>query len=321
MSNQLADRFCSHCGVSLIPLEVPHSSAICATCGRTKYFVRPGEGGKGIAIEAGETFTIPAQWLTVSFDPFKGRGRLTRAGVPFLLKQLFTAGLPGTQQEFVSKLAQARDAWEKELQSSDKLAGINLSSPGGADEAFERLQKDHPDSWEWVMILKDFYTVMAVNAVEQNDALKAAHFALHAGVTHGLSVVTEPYFEEMAWRGYLAGVAIHESSQVAEHVPGELEALELLDPLFRRIGEANLQTWIDSNSAIGPKINVKSLPENVLLARAKWHLESLKREREESARRPAEARARSELRIKWLTLLGSLFGSALVGGYLAKLLT
>lgn len=317
MSDSLPENFCSHCGVSLVPLHGMHTSAACATCGKTKYFVRPGDGGKGIRVEAGDLIHIPAGTLQLSFDPARSSGRLARGGVPFLLKTLFTSGMPQKPEEFVNKLRALRDVWEQELQSSDKLAGIDLSAPSGGDEAFERL-KDEKDSWEWHMLLRDLFAVLTLEAVEKGDATTAAHFGLYTGLLRGLSIVTEPYFEETLWRGYLAGLAIHQCSTSADHVPGEVEALAELDPLFRRIGEATLRTWIDSGSAIGPRIGVTTIPETILLARAKWHLERLKSEREEKSKQPAEHRAKSELRIKWLTFWLSLVGSGVVGSLVGK---
>ena len=107
--------------------------------------------------------------------------------------------------------------------------------------------------------------------------------------------MSEPYFEDMVWRGYQAGLAIHESSSAADHVPGEVEALAELDSLFQRVGERTLRTWLDSGSTLGPRLGVSKIPEVQLVARANWHLEEFKRLREEKAKAPAERRANSEL--------------------------
>lgn len=148
MSEPLPERFCTYCASSLIPLEVPHTSATCVTCGKMKYDVRLGEGGKGIKIEAGESFTIPSSWLTISFDPQKSRGKLYRSGVPFLLQQLFLSWAPGKPEDFVATVKTARDAWEAELQGSDKLAGIDFQAPDASEKVWERL-KDDRESWDF----------------------------------------------------------------------------------------------------------------------------------------------------------------------------
>lgn len=318
MSDALPTNFCGHCGEHLVPLEVPHSSKSCEACGKTKYFVRPGANGKGIQLEKGESFTIPRDWLQISFDPSKGNGRLSRGGVRFLLENLFFLGMPNRSTEFVERLKSQRDAWEPILQSSDKLAGIDLNSPTGGDEAYERLKEDR-DGTEWFMLLRDIHASIVLDAVEGNDAVLAAHNALFVGLLHGLTVVTDPYFENMVWRGYLAGLAIHECSKAADQVPGEVEALAELDPLFRNIGEATLRTWLDSESTIGTRIGVSSIPEKLLVARAKWHLDEFSRQRADQAKQPAENRARWEFRMRWLTWISSILGSAYVGHLLTRL--
>jgi hypothetical protein len=317
MSKNSADRFCGQCGVSLVPLEVPHTSSRCGTCGKTRHHLRLGTGGKGIYIKSGESFTLPAGWLTMSFNPQLSRGKLARAGVPFLLKQQFLAGMPKQQGEMRESLQKLREHWQADLKRSDKLTDIDWSREGAGDAAFERL-KDDKDSWEWNLLMRDVFAEAVLEALDGNDLPVAAHRALQLGLFHGLSVVTEPFFEELVWRGYIAGLVIHEAGAAADHVPGEVEALAELDPLFDRLGEATLRTWIDSGSPIGPRIGVSRLPEAILVARAKWHLTRLQREREEKSRQPAEHRAKSELRIKWLTFWLSLVGSGVVGSLVGK---
>lgn len=307
--DQSVDRYCSECGESLVPLEVPHLSAECATCHRRKFFVRPGEGGIGIKIEAGESFTIPADFLRLSFDPTMAHGRLQRPGVPFLLQRLFVAGMSTNPDEFVAGVTAWRDSLEKDLWASDKLAGIDPTSPSAGDQAIDRL-KGEQGSHEWHMWMKDLNALLATESVKANDASKAAHFGLWAGIHHGLSIVTQPYFEEMVWRGYLAGIAIHEAGNAADHVPGEVEALNQLDMLFHRVGEANLQTWVDSGVPIGQRIGVSSISEPLLVARAKWHLQKMKQSREDEVRKSADRRAGSELRLKWVQFLVTAVGSS-----------
>ncbi|GAA4358182.1 hypothetical protein GCM10023165_52860 [Variovorax defluvii] len=309
MSTRLPERYCGYCAASLIPLEVPHTSADCATCGKRRHEVRHGEGGKGIKIEAGETFTIPQGWPTISFDPKKANGQLSRYGVPFLLQQFFLSWAPPNSEELIAKVEAAFENWQTELQASDKLAGIDLQASGGAEQAWERL-KDDRESWEFHMFSKCVSAVLTQEAVRTNDAQAAAHAALFMGLQHGLSIVAEPYLEETIWRGYQAGLAIHESSAAADHVPGEVEALAELDPLFRQVGEPTLRTWLDSGATLGPRLGITKLPESLLVARAKWHVEEFKREREERAKFPAERRAWWDLTLKWLTLVGAVLSSA-----------
>lgn len=288
MNANLAENFCGHCGEHLSPRPGVHVSLSCSTCGKTKYLAKPGEGGKGIQIEMGDRVTFPS--VDISFDPAICSGRLTRDGVPFLLKQFFVNGMPERAEVFVDKLKALRKSWDQELQASDKFAGIDMSSPTSGDDAFERLNGES-DSHELHMLVRDLNASLALTAVEEGDALRAAHHALHTGLAHGLTVVSEPYFEGMVWHGYLAGIAVHQCNAAADQVPGEVEALAELDPLFRKVGKATLRTWLESGSTIGIRIGVSSIPEKLLVARATWHLDEFSRLRAEQAKQPAETRA------------------------------
>ena len=134
------------------------------------------------------------------------------------------------------------------------------------------------------------------------------------GTVRGLTIVTEPLFEQTLWRGYLANQVVYEAAAAASQTPGEAEAIKRLQPLFRKLDEATLHAWVDSKLPIGPRIGVKELPEEIVSALAKWHLASLQRDREQALRKPAERRAEWELRLKWLT-----FGLALAGGIVSAL--
>lgn len=318
MNIALIERFCSRCGVSLVPLEVPHTSRACSDCGKSKHFVKPGANGQGIQIEAGDTFSIPSDWITLSLDPAVSRGRLARGGVQMLLQQLILNVLPKDPGEFVDAVTKQRDVNEVELLKSDRLAGLDISTEKGANAMFTRLSEEKGCP-EWYLMLKDGSAANTIDAIGENNAEKAAYAGLQMGLFHAMCFLSQPQVEETIWRGYLANLAIYEAEFAADHVPGEVSALATLDPLFQQIGEATLQTWVDANVPIGPRISVKAIPESLLLARAKWHLDNFKRTREAEVRKPAESRAKSELRIKWLTLLGTIVGSGVIGSLISRI--
>ncbi len=122
------------------------------------------------------------------------------------------------------------------------------------------------------------------------------------GTTRGLTIVTEPLFEQTLWRGYLANQVVYEAAAAASQTPAEAESIKQLEPLFRKLDEVTLHTWVESGLQIGPRIGVKRLPEEILAALAKWHLASFQREREQARLAASERRATWELRIKWMTL-------------------
>jgi hypothetical protein len=83
-------RYCDQCALSLIPLAVPHVARTCKTCRKTVHLVEQGEGGVGIKVRQGDSFTIPAGWLTLSLDLRKSPGRFARPGLTWFVQQLLT---------------------------------------------------------------------------------------------------------------------------------------------------------------------------------------------------------------------------------------
>lgn len=315
------ERFCAQCGSSFVPLDVPHSSKECGTCGRTIHFVRYAPGG-GIRIEAGEQFTIPAGWLTMSLDPAASRGKLFRPGLRFLLRQLFLGGHPKQSDDIAAFFKQLDTESDKYLENCERFKGVDLSSEEEAKKAFETLSKDS-DSRDCHVMAQGVFSHAAVGALGDGDANRAAWAGYMAGVMRGLTIVTEPMFEQTLWRGYLANQVVYEAASAASHSPAEAEALKALQPLFQRLDEATLHAWVESGLPIGPRIGVKELPEELIKALARFQLVTIQRERGEAERAERERRedtrqaksdrrADSELRLKWIQFVWGILSGGLL---------
>ena len=70
------EKFCSQCGMSLVPLDIPYLSKECESCHKIAYYVRHDVESGGIKIEKGESFTIPK-----GFIHSNERGRTSMNGV------------------------------------------------------------------------------------------------------------------------------------------------------------------------------------------------------------------------------------------------
>lgn len=300
------ERYCTRCGRSLIPLDVPHLSAECADCGKMVHFVRTTPDGTGIQVEKGEQLTIPPGFIQISLDP-ASRGQLFRPGLSFLLKQFFIGDCPQEPKDFVSFVKILNEEAEAILKNSERLKGLDLDKEVGAKAAIEKL-KENKESRDWHGMTMGAFCQSVTEAIDKKDALSAAWSGYMLGIVRGLTIVTEPLFEQTLWRGYLANLVVYEAAAAASQTPGEAEAIKRLEPLFRKLDEATLHTWVESKLPIGPRIGVKGLPEEILSALAKWHLASFQREREQAIRNASEHRAKWELRLKWMT-----FGALIAG--------
>ena len=304
--------YCSKCGQSLVPLNIPHISNECTDCGKTVHFVRTAPGGEGIQVEAGDRLTIPAGYIQISLDP-ASRGKLFRPGLPFLLKQMFVGNHPEQPDDFASFARDLREQADAIIRSSPRLSGLDLNKENDAKAASEKL-KENQEAREWHAAMMRIFCRSIDEGIAGNDAPKAAWAGYMLGTARGLTIVTEPLFEQTLWRGYLASQVVYEAAAASAQTPGEAEAIKKLEPLFRSLDEATLHTWVESKVEIGPRIGVKGLPEEILHALAKWHLASAQRERDRPLRDASENRAKWEMRLKWLT-----FGLAVATGIFSGL--
>ena len=312
----MEDKFCSKCGISLVPLDKPYLSSKCDECGKTAYYVRYSEGG-GIKIEDGESFTIPGNFFQLSLDP-SSKGKLFRTGLPFFLKQLFIGNPPKGEDEIVEYANKKKEVASEILEKSHLLHEYNLDDEEDSKKAYEVLEKNQ-FSREWHATTMGAFSEVVKESIDEGNSKKAAWAGYMLGTTRGLTLVTENTFENTLWRGYLANQVVYEAAAASVQTPGEAEAIKKLEPLFRKLDEATLHAWVESNLPIGPRIGVNKLPEEILVPLAKWHLASLQKEKEALATNKKEKRADTEMKIKWLALgvsaTGVLFAALKVLGF------
>lgn len=320
-SNEPAEKFCPQCGRSTVPLAVPYLSAECDKCPRTVHFVRHGPNGEGIEVKAGERFTIPQGFIKLSLEPSPG-GKLFRSGLPFLLNQFFVGRHP-TEENILSFVDELETEFDALLAKSEAAQGLDLSNEEHATKLVEQLRQKNT-SLDWYILSCALFCGGVKWSLENNKPQRAAWAGYMLGTFRGLTIVSEPLFEETLWRGYLANDVVFEAAAAAGNKsPAEIEALKKLQPLFGGFDEATLHALVDSGLPIGPKINVKSVPEELLRALAKHQLATRERERQELKQAEKEAkeeerlkrkdrREERELRIKWAAAGAAAVG-ALVG--------
>lgn len=311
----MEDKFCSKCGISLAPIDKPYLSKKCDECEKTAYYVRYSKGG-GIKIEDGENFTIPGNFFQLSLDP-SSNGKLFRTVLPFFLKQLFIGGHPKDRDEILDYANQKKEVASEILEKSHILQDYNLNNEEDSKKAYKVLEKNQ-FSREWHATTMGAFSKVVKESIDEGDSKKAAWAGYMLGTTRGLTLVTEDTFENTLWRGYLANQVVYEAAAAAVQNPGEAEAIKKLETLFRKLDEATLHAWVESNLPIGPRIGVTKLPEEILVPLAKWHLASLQKEKASLTTDREEKRADNEMKIKWLALgvsaTGVLFGALKIFG-------
>lgn len=305
-------RFCGRCGVSLVPLDVPHVERPCDECGETRFLAEPGEDGAGIKVEKGDRFTIPAGWLTISLDPSASRGRLTKAGTLWFVSHMLTGDLPGDGDGLRGYLQQVEDDVDGLLRSSEVLAHLNLDDEADADKAFELL-KENSGTVEWSALLVDVLRGKVDEALDNGVDALAILRALQMQAHRGL-MMYKRHLAEFVWTGYEQISAVYNIAAAAARTPVEEKKIRALEPVFKKLDEAALHAWVDAEVSIGERLEVTDVDEDVLLGLARYHLALREREREQGRWEADRLIRLGEYRVKLWQLLLAVGGFGLVAG-------
>jgi hypothetical protein len=189
-------RYCEQCGRSLRPLDVPHVERPCAECGRSVYVVERGDGG--IQIRAGDKFTIPAGWLTMSLDPAKSTGRFFRHGVTWYVTQLLTEALPGAKADVDAYLDRCYSQADQVLEASPKLAHLDLDSAAGANAAPEIIEHGSAEWWATVMGV----SVLNIGEARESGSVEDAIVWTARLQAARAMLVYLKQLDEYVWTGY-----------------------------------------------------------------------------------------------------------------------
>ncbi len=180
----------------------PYLSRTCTGCGRKINFRRLNKDGSGITVQEGETFTIPAAWLTIAANPLKGNGHLARPGLRWFADLVFIKDGAITADALVSDLGQL-DRWMLErLGNYEPLKGYDLETEAGGEAAIALLNKDPGDA-PALLLTANFFLGVAAEALKEGDAIRAAHAAIYMERYRALHAFKE-HFEEVVWMGHSA---------------------------------------------------------------------------------------------------------------------
>jgi hypothetical protein len=200
LSGNASRSICYRCGLSLVPLNVPHVARQCERCGQLTHLVEPGEHGQGIQIRAGDRFTIPASWLTISLDQAQSRGILARAGLPWFVKTLYFSGLSTDMACLEPLMEQYENQADGVLKRNSLLGELDIEKQEDADAIITILQA-HKDSPEWWSIITGFAISAMKDAIASGDARMAAWAGVLCANARAMLIFHEA-LEETVWRGY-----------------------------------------------------------------------------------------------------------------------
>ena len=182
--------------------DIPHVVRICDGCGREMHVVERGDHGRGIRIEKGEKFVIPAGWLQLSLNPLKSTGTFTRTGLQWFAEQIFIGGLFAKQADLDSELKALEEYADNILQNSPLIRGYDIHNPEHGEKIFD-IVKDNKDSTAWWAVLAGLFLSVSRDALAEGQVNRAMWALACAERCRGM-LVFKDHLEEVVWMGHSA---------------------------------------------------------------------------------------------------------------------
>jgi hypothetical protein len=305
-NEQRPARFCPQCGLSLVPLDVPHVARPCSACGKTVHLVERAEDGKGIKIRAGDEFTIPAGWITMSLDPSKATGRFFRGGVGWFVQRLLIGDIPRDPGDLDELLTRYEREADEILRASPKLSHLDPDNEEHGAEAFEILEKDQTSIEWWAMVLGGMEGHVR-DCLKAGESEAAVLSACRMQAAHSM-LVFKRHLEEHVWTGYRHSQLIYDVAAAGATTPQEAEIIRALSPAFERLDEDVLHAWVEADVEFGERLGVTQIKEPLLKALAAYHLSLFERRRRED-----QLRSEQDARTWANRIAGAGAGAAIVG--------
>jgi len=288
------ERFCSYCGLSLVPLIGIdlYVSRNCIDCNKTIY-TRPvtAENGQDLFIKAGESahFLIDEPF---SLSPRK-KGSLTRSGLLGTVRILLAKGEPKSEDELEILLKFYKDKAESFLKNSSLLDGLDWDDKSNTDEVLTRLNQDK-DRREFFALTLLSFSYAAEQAIGEKNVGQTAWAMYHATLSHCFFEMGDFDFEETLWQGHQAHIFLTKVQDASGQTPAQTQAIEKLTPFFERQSELTLHTWVKDGKSIGERIGISELPEETLRAIAQFYFSQFEKKRQEELQAKEDKRKEEE---------------------------
>jgi hypothetical protein len=182
--------------------DVPHVIRACPGCGREMHVVELGEHGRGIKIETGDRFVIPANWLQLSLNPLKSTGSFTRPGLQWFAEQIFVNDLPIREADFQTEMKAIEERADQILQDSVLISDLAINNPDHSERIFDTV-KEKQGSVEWWAFWMGLFVSVARDAAASGQTSRALWATACAERCRAMLVFKE-HLEEVVWMGHSA---------------------------------------------------------------------------------------------------------------------
>lgn len=275
-------RFCQQCARSLVPFDTPHVSRPCADCGKTAFFANPGPDGVGIQVEKGDSFSIPAGWLTMSLDPAKSRGTFSKSGLNWFVELLLARKMPTSADGMVQFFKELDKEADEIFLNSSLMPGIDVKSAADMTRVFEKF-KEERDTVEWHALVMNIWADKGREILSGEGSREDVAFAATRAMAAYFMLIYKQNLESPVWEGYQQTQLVYNVAKAGAATPAEAKAIEALRPAFGNLSEEVLAAWVGSGADIAQKFGIAGIENEVVNALAGWHLARFDRERQQDA--------------------------------------
>lgn len=187
-----------------VDLSQPYCTRTCRKCGQDFNVQERPTSGVGFNIQKGDRVTIPAGFISVSANPLKGGGTLTRAGVSWFAEMVFGTDIAvgDAKENFIPFLEKIQEESEAVLLKSELSADLNLELEHDQMEMNRRVQ-ENPKGLEWWAWTASVFANIAQDMVTNGDANGAA-WATASAERFRMMTLFKENFEEVVAMGQSA---------------------------------------------------------------------------------------------------------------------
>lgn len=189
---------CDKCNNVVERDDVPHVIRACVGCGRKLHIVPLGEHGRGIKIEEGDQFIIPAGWIKLSMNPLKATGRLYRPALDMLAKSLFLTGLQA-REGYVEAAKNLEHEMDGIVNAFPPLSGLDINNQNHAEKIFTIMQSHESTPEYWAFWVGQFLAI-ARGHIQDGDAIGAAWATAFSERCRSM-LLFKQQLEDVVWMG------------------------------------------------------------------------------------------------------------------------